>query len=146
MTNAEKYKKEIEKIVKPNVRAEHALAYNIKTNELTRCSIIIDCADCLFSKKNNKDKVATCMENCKDWLQSEYEEDTEKGTIDEDIGEDISEEPKIKKLLFVEEGSVDKFELYSRLQGHPEIAIIVYHKNSRTPVWQTWRKKNESID
>lgn len=102
MTNAEKYKKEIEKIVKPNVRAEHALAYNIKTNELTRCSIIIDCDDCLFSKKNNKDKVATCMENCKDWLQSEYEEDTEdteKCTIDEDIGEDISDKPKSCRSL-----------------------------------------------
>ena len=72
MTNAEKYKQEIDKLVRPNVRVEHALAYNIKTNELTRCSTKIDCDDCLFSKKNNKDKVATCMENCKNWLQSEY--------------------------------------------------------------------------
>lgn len=138
MTNAEKYKKEIKEIVKPYVRAEHALAYNIKTNELTRCGSIIDCGDCLFSKKNNKDKVATCMENCKDWLQSEYEEDTKKDTINKAPNEDeceyIGVAQKVKQLLFVEDGSVDMFHLYSQLSGKPEIAIIVYRKGSRTPV------------
>lgn len=144
MTNAEKYKKEIEKIVKPNVRAEYALAYNIKTNELTRCSIIIDCDDCLFSKKNNKDKVATCIENCKDWLQSEYrEQSTEKDTISEEPNEseDIGGARKVKQLLFVEDGSVDMFNLYSQLSGNPEIAIIVYRQNSRTPVLANLEKE-----
>ena len=139
MTNAEKYKKEIDKLVRPNEQAKRVLAYlayNIKTNELTRCGAIGDCGDCLFSIRNNKDKVATCTENCKNWLQSKYEvhtEDTEKCTTSEDKDEDISEEPKIKKLLFVEDGSVAKSELYSRLQGHPEIAIIFYRPNSKTP-------------
>ena len=75
-------------------------------------------------------------DNGEDWLQSEYEvhtEDTEKCTTSEDKDEDISEEPKIKKLLFVEDGSVAKSELYSRLQGHPEIAIIFYRPNSKMP-------------
>ena len=76
-------------------------------------------------------------DNGEDWLQSEYEvhtEDTEKCTTSEDKDEDISEEPKIKKLLFVEDGSVDMFNLYSQLSGNPEIAIIVYRKGSRMPI------------
>lgn len=139
MTNAEKYKKEIDKLVRPNEQAKRVLAYlayNIKTNELTRCGAIGDCGDCLFSIRNNKDKVATCTENCKNWLQSKYEEDTEKDTISEEPNEskDIGEARKVKQLLFVEDGSVDMFNLYSQLSGNPEIAIIVYRKNSRTPV------------
>lgn len=136
MTNAEKYKKEIEKIVKPKEQAETVLAYNIKTKELTRCGTIVDCADCLFSKRNNKNKVAACMENCKNWLQSEYEEDTERNTINDEPNESeyIGVARKVKQLLFVEDGSVDMFNLYSQLSGNPEIAIIVYRQNSRTPV------------
>lgn len=136
MTNAEKYKKEIEKIVKPGEQAKFVLAYSIKTKELMRCADLA-CHDCLFwSANDNNEANSVCPDNCEDWLQSEYEEhaeDTEKCTVDEDIDEDISEEPKIKQLLFVEDGSVAKSELYSRLQGHPEIAIIFYRPNSKMP-------------
>lgn len=136
MTNAEKYKKEIEKIVKPNVRAEYALAYNIKTNELTRCGHTY-CPDCLFFVRNYKNGVVNCTENCRDWLQSEYgEQSTEKDTISEEPNksEDIGEARKVKQLLFVEDGSVDMFNLYSQLSGNPEIAIIVYRKGSKMPI------------
>ena len=137
MTNAEKYKKEIEKIVKPDEQAKFVLAYSIKTKELMRCADLA-CHDCLFwSSNDNNEANSVCLDNCEDWLQSEYEEhaeDTEKCTVDEDIDEDISEEPKIKQLLFVEDGSVDMFNLYSQLSGNPEIAIIVYRKGSRMPI------------
>ena len=46
----------------------------------------------------------------------------------------IKTNKKVKQLLFVEDGSADMFNLYSQLSGNPEIAIIVYRKNSRTPV------------
>ena len=138
MTNAEKYKKEIEKIVKPDEHAECVLAYNIKTNKLERCGVT-SCADCLFFLANNKNKspIFHCTDNCEDWLQSEYgEQSTEKDTISEEPNEseDIGEARKFKQLLFVEDGSVDMFNLYSQLSGNPEIAIIVYRQNSRTPV------------
>lgn len=133
MTNAEKYKQEIKEIVKPNEQAETVLAYNIKTNKLARCGRTY-CGDCLFdyTKKNGS---GNCTKNCKDWLQSEYAEDTEKTINDEpNESKDIGEAQKVKQLLFVEDGSVDMFNLYSQLSGNPEIAIIVYRKNSRTPV------------
>ena len=136
MTNAEKYKQEIYELVKPNEQAETVLAYDIKTKELTRCIDVV-CTDCLFTKTNytKKDGPDNCTKNCKDWLQSEYEEDTEKTINDEPYErEDTDEEPKIKKLLFVEEGSVDKTELFARLKGHPEIEVIFYRPNSKPPV------------
>ena len=142
MTNAEKYKQEIDKLVGPNEQAETVLTYDIKTKELTRCIDVV-CTDCLFTKTNytKKDGPDNCIKNCKDWLQSEYEEDseykedTEKTINDEPYErEDIDEEPKIKQLLFVEDGSVDMFNLYSQLSGNPEIAIIVYRKGSRMPI------------
>lgn len=136
MTNAEKYKQEIYELVKPNEQAETMLAYDIKTKELTRCIDVV-CTDCLFTKTNytKKDGPDNCTKNCKDWLQSEYEEDTEKTINDEPYErEDTDEEPKIKKLLFVEEGSVDKTELFARLKGHPEIEVIFYRPNSKPPV------------
>lgn len=131
MTNAEKYKQQIGEIVKPNEQAKSVLAYNIKTNKLARCSCTY-CTDCLF-------RVADCTKNCEDWLQSEYEEhteDMEKCTINEEANEskDIGGARKVKQLLFVEDGSLDMFNLYSQLSGNPEIAIIVYRKNSKTPV------------
>ena len=148
MTNAEKYKQEIDKIVKPNEQAKSVLAYNIKTNKLARCLArygITSCADCLFFSANNKNKsISTCTDACEDWLQSEYgEQSTEKDTISEEPNEseDISEARKVKQLLFVEDGSVDMFELYSQLSGNPEIAIIVYRKNSRTPVLANLEKE-----
>lgn len=139
MTNAEKYKQEIYELVKPKEQVETVLAYDIKTNKLERCLArygITSCADCLFFLANNKNKsISTCTKNCKDWLQSEYEEDTEKTINDEPYErEDTDEEPKIKKLLFVEEGSVDKTELFSRLKGHPEIEVVFYRPNSKPPV------------
>lgn len=145
MTNAEKYKKEIEKIVKPDEHAECVLAYNIKTNKLERCGVT-SCADCLFFLANNKNKSPFfhCTDNCEDWLQSEYgEQSTEKDTISEEPNEseDIGEARKVKKLLFVEDGSVDIFDLHSQLSGNPEIAIIVYRKNSRTPVLANLEKE-----
>lgn len=141
MTNAEKYKKKIEEIVKPNEQAKRVLAYNIKTKELTRCGVIADCDDCLFSQLTTKPD-STCTDACEDWLQteyeedSEYEEDTKKDTINKapNKSEYIGVAQKVKQLLFVEDGSVDMFNLYSQLRGNPEIAIIVYRKNSRTPV------------
>ena len=136
MTNAEKYKQEIYELVKPKEQAETVLAYDIKTKELTRCIDVV-CTDCLFTKTNytKKDGPDNCTKNCKDWLQSEYEEDTEKTINDEPYErEDTDEEPKIKKLLFVEEGSVDKTELFARLKGHPEIEVIFYRPNSKPPV------------
>ena len=136
MTNAEKYKQEIYELVKPKEQVETVLAYDIKTKELTRCIDVV-CTDCLFTKTNytKKDGPDNCTKNCKDWLQSEYEEDTEKTINDEPHErEDTDEEPKIKKLLFVEEGSVDKTELFARLKGHPEIEVIFYRPNSKPPV------------
>ena len=142
MTNAEKYKQEIDELVKPKEQAETVLAYDTKTKELTRCIDVV-CTDCLFTKTNytKKEGSDNCTKNCKDWLQSEYEEDseykedTEKTINDEPYErEDIDEEPKIKKLLFVEEGSVDKTELFARLKGHPEIEVIFYRPNSKPPV------------
>lgn len=136
MTNAEKYKQEIYELVKPKEQVETVLAYDIKTKELTRCIDVV-CTDCLFTKTNytKKDGPDNCTKNCKDWLQSEYEEDTEKTINDEPHErEDTDEESKIKKLLFVEEGSVDKTELFSRLKGHPEIEVIFYRPNSKPPV------------
>lgn len=136
MTNAEKYKQEIDKIVKPNEQAKRVLAYNIKTKELTRCSDL-SCDDCLFSQLTTKPD-STCIDACEDWLQIEYKEhteDTEKTINDEpNEREDTDEEPKVKQLLFVEEDSVDMFNLYSQLSGNPEIAIIVYRKGSRMPI------------
>lgn len=132
MTNAEKYKQEIDKIVKPNEQAKSVLAYNIETNKLARCGCTY-CGDCLFKKY----PTSNCTDNCEEWLQSEYEEQsTKKDTINNEPNEreDIGEARKVKQLLFVEEGSVDMFNLYSQLSGNPEIAIIVYRKNSRTPV------------
>ena len=150
MTNAEKYKQEIKEIVKPNEQAETVLAYNIKTNKLARCGRTY-CGDCLFAKTNytKKNGSDNCTKNCKDWLQSEckedseYEEDTERNTINDEPNEskDIGEARKVKQLLFVEDGSVDMFELYSQLSGNPEIAIIVYRKNSRTPVLANLEKE-----
>lgn len=131
MTNAEKYKQQIEKIVKPKEQAKSVLAYNIKTNKLARCGSTY-CGDCLF--KNNS---SNCTDNCEDWLQSEYgEQSTEKDTVSEEPNEseDIGGARKVKQLLFVEDGSLDMFNLYSQLSGNPEIAIIVYRKNSKTPV------------
>lgn len=135
MTNAEKYKQEIDKLVKPNEKAKRVLAYNIKTNKLARCSCTY-CGDCLF-------KTSNCADNCEAWLQSEYGEDTERNTINDEPNEskDIGEARKVKQLLFVEDGSVDMFELYSQLSGNPEIAIIVYRKNSRTPVLANLEKE-----
>ena len=137
MTNAEKYKKEIEEIVKSNEQAKCVLAYNIKTNKLARCGGTY-CGNCLFFSRNYKNGAVDCTENCKDWLQSECEpgEHTEKDTISEEPNEseDIGEARKVKQLLFVEDGSVDMFNLYSQLSGNPEIAIIVYRQNSKTPV------------
>lgn len=138
MTNAEKYKQQIGEIVKPNEQAKSVLAYKIKTNKLARCGSTY-CADCLFFTKNYKNGFGftDCTKNCKEWLQSEYrEQSTEKNTINEEANEskDIGGARKVKQLLFVEDGSVDMFNLYSKLSGNPEIAIIVYRKNSRTPV------------
>lgn len=137
MTNAEKYKQEIDELVKPKEQAETVLAYNIETNKLARCGRTY-CGNCLFAQTNytKKNGSDNCTKNCKDWLQSEYAEDTERNTINDEPNEceDIGEARKVKQLLFVEDGSVDMFNLYSQLSGNPEIAIIVYHKNSRTPV------------
>ena len=144
MTNAEKYKQEIGKLVKANEQAKCVLSYNIKSKELTRCGMTrcggLSCNDCLFWL-TPKPK-STCTDACEDWLQSEYkedseyEEDTERNTINDEPKEkeDIGKARKVKQLLFVEDGSVDMFNLYSQLSGNPEIAIIVYRENSRIPV------------
>src|SRR5699024_766775 len=142
MTNAEKYKKKIDKIVKPNEQAKRVLAYNIKTKELTRCGDL-SCNDCLFSQLTTQPD-STCTDACEYWLQieyeedSEYEEDTKKDTINKAPNEDeceyIGVAQKVKQLLFVEDGSVDMFNLYSQLRENPEIAIIVYRKGSKMPI------------
>ena len=41
--------------------------------------------------------------------------------------------PKIKKFLFVEDGSVDIDDLGKRLAGNPEIAVVVYRQGSLPP-------------
>lgn len=136
MTNAEKYKQQIAEIVGPKRQAESMLAYNIKTNKLGNCGHTY-CGNCLFRFRNYENGVIDCTENCRDWLQSEYrEQSTEKDTISKEPNEseDIGGARKVKQLLFVEEGSVDMFNLYSKLSGNPEIAIIVYRKNRKTPV------------
>lgn len=135
MTNAEKYKKQIDKIKRPNESPENVLTYNLTTNKLTKCNPSL-CNGCLFFFRNYKNGAVDCTENCKDWLQSEYEEHAEKDTISEEPNksEYIGVAQKVKQLLFVEDGSADMFNLYSQLRGNPEIAIIVYRKGSKMPI------------
>lgn len=40
---------------------------------------------------------------------------------------------KVKKFLFVEDGSVDLDELETKLANNPEIAIVVYRQGSLPP-------------
>lgn len=42
--------------------------------------------------------------------------------------------PKIKKFLFIEDGSVDTDELGKRLVSNPEIAVVVYRQGSLPPL------------
>lgn len=82
MTNAEKYKQQIEKIKKTNEDAKSVLACNLTTKELIRCGCnSISCDKCLFFWKNYKNGTLNgtlnCTYNCEDWLQSEYEEHLE---------------------------------------------------------------------
>lgn len=42
--------------------------------------------------------------------------------------------PKIKKFLFVEDGSVDIDDLGKRLAGNPEIAVVIYRQGSLPPL------------
>lgn len=41
--------------------------------------------------------------------------------------------PKIKKFLFIEDGSVDTDDLGERLASNPEIAIVIYRQGSLPP-------------
>lgn len=41
--------------------------------------------------------------------------------------------PKIKKFLFIEDGSVDTDDLDKRLASNPEIAIVIYRQGSLPP-------------
>ena len=41
--------------------------------------------------------------------------------------------PKIKKFLFIEDGSVDTDDLGERLASNPEIVIVIYRQGSRPP-------------
>lgn len=57
------------------------------------------------------------------------------------IAEEVAEEvccqelavEKVKKFLFVEDGSVDTDELGRQLENNPEIAIVVYRQGSTPP-------------
>nr|DAM56595.1 MAG TPA: hypothetical protein [Caudoviricetes sp.] len=49
------------------------------------------------------------------------------------IENEIRRIPKIKKFLFVEDGSVDIGDLGKRLAGNPEIAVVVYRQGSLPP-------------
>lgn len=40
---------------------------------------------------------------------------------------------KIKKFLFIEDGSVDTDDLGKRLASNPEIAVVVYRQGSLPP-------------
>ena len=40
---------------------------------------------------------------------------------------------KVKKFLFIEDGSVDTDELGRRLEKNPEIAIVIYRQGSMPP-------------
>lgn len=46
--------------------------------------------------------------------------------IDEEVG-------KVKRFLFVEDGSVDTDDLAAQLENNPEIAIVVYRQGSTPP-------------
>lgn len=41
--------------------------------------------------------------------------------------------PKIKKFLFIEDGSVDTVDLGERLASNPEIAVVIYRAGSQPP-------------
>ena len=41
--------------------------------------------------------------------------------------------PKIKKILFIEDGSVDTDDLGERLASNPEIAIVIYRQGCLPP-------------
>lgn len=47
--------------------------------------------------------------------------------------QEIRRIPKIKKFLFIEDGSVDLDELRERLESNPEIAVVVYRQGSVPP-------------
>lgn len=127
MTNEEKYKDAI--MLQMYKTGDWAVN---KRGEITPCCYM-QCAGCKFRNIDPR----RCIDMKKVWLQSEYEEQSkERNTINDEPKEkeDIGKARKIKQLLFVEDGSVDMFNLYSQLSGNPEIAIIVYRQNSRIPV------------
>lgn len=47
--------------------------------------------------------------------------------------QEIRRIPKIKKFLFIEDGSVDTDDLGKRLASNPEIAIVIYRQGSLPP-------------
>lgn len=45
----------------------------------------------------------------------------------------LKEATRIKKFIFIEDGSVDLDELRERLESNPEIAVVVYRQGSVPP-------------
>ena len=48
--------------------------------------------------------------------------------------QEIRRIPKVKKFLFIEDGSVDIDDLGKRLAGNPEIAIVIYRQGGLPPL------------
>ena len=55
--------------------------------------------------------------------------------------EKIKKPTRVKKFLFVEDGSVDLDELKERLESNPEIAVVIYRAGSVPPQLVENKKK-----
>ena len=101
-----------------------------------------------MTKEQQKDKIIEIVKKAID-ENSLHDYDKESGEIiaqiDSDdvdhIAEEVAEEvccqglaaEKVKKFLFVEDGSVDTDELGRQLEKNLEIAIVVYRQGSMPP-------------
>lgn len=98
-----------------------------------------------IAKEQQKDKIIEIVKKAiDDNSVTTYGED-DMVSIDGDdvdhIAEEVAEEvccqelavEKVKKFLFVEDGSVDTDELGRQLENNPEIAIVVYRQGSTPP-------------
>ena len=98
-----------------------------------------------MTKEQQKDKIIEIVKKAiDDNSVTAYGED-DIVSIDGDdvdhIAEEVAEEvccqglavEKVKKFLFVEDGSVDTDELGVQLEKNPEIAIVVYRQGSTPP-------------
>lgn len=101
-----------------------------------------------MTKEQQKDKIIEIVKKAIDENSlHDYDKESDEviAQIDSDDVDHIAEEvaeavccqglavEKVKKFLFIEDGSVDTDELGWQLGGNPEIAIVVYRQGSMPP-------------